>query len=109
VAGTKAPAAAGVIHADFEKGFIKAETISYQDLVSFFSFYLIKAETISYEDLVSFFAFYLIKAETISYEVLFSFFSFLGGSLRIWSPPPFCGYVSLFVDMCLFLWIYVSV
>lgn len=29
--GTKAPAAAGVIHSDFEKGFIRAETISYAD------------------------------------------------------------------------------
>jgi hypothetical protein len=30
-AGTKAPAAAGVIHTDFEKGFIRAETIAYDD------------------------------------------------------------------------------
>ena len=29
--GTKAPAAAGVIHTDFEKGFIRAETIAYND------------------------------------------------------------------------------
>ena len=29
--GTKAPGAAGVIHTDFEKGFIKAETIAYDD------------------------------------------------------------------------------
>ncbi|EKX51074.1 hypothetical protein GUITHDRAFT_85091 [Guillardia theta CCMP2712] len=33
-AGTKAPQAAGVIHQDFERGFIRAETISYNDLVS---------------------------------------------------------------------------
>lgn len=33
-AGDKAPAAAGVIHTDFEKGFIKAEVIGYQDFVS---------------------------------------------------------------------------
>ncbi|WP_018130434.1 redox-regulated ATPase YchF [Effusibacillus pohliae] len=32
--GTKAPAAAGVIHSDFEKGFIRAEVIAYSDLVS---------------------------------------------------------------------------
>ncbi|RMF21602.1 MAG: redox-regulated ATPase YchF [Cyanobacteria bacterium J083] len=32
-AGMKAPQAAGVIHTDFERGFIRAETISYQDLV----------------------------------------------------------------------------
>ncbi len=31
--GTKAPQAAGVIHTDFEKGFIRAETIGYQDYV----------------------------------------------------------------------------
>jgi len=31
--GWKAPQAAGVIHTDFEKGFIKAEVISYADLV----------------------------------------------------------------------------
>lgn len=29
--GTRAPAAAGVIHTDFEKGFIRAETIAYAD------------------------------------------------------------------------------
>lgn len=33
--GMKAPQAAGVIHQDFERGFIKAETISFQDLVDF--------------------------------------------------------------------------
>jgi ribosome-binding ATPase len=31
--GTKAPAAAGVIHTDFEKGFIRSETIGYTDYV----------------------------------------------------------------------------
>ena len=31
--GTKAPQAAGVIHTDFERGFIRAETVGYQDLV----------------------------------------------------------------------------
>jgi GTP-binding protein YchF len=33
--GWKAPAAAGVIHSDFEKGFIKAEVISWKDLLAF--------------------------------------------------------------------------
>jgi hypothetical protein len=33
-AGTKAPQAAGVIHSDFEKGFIRAETIAYDDYVA---------------------------------------------------------------------------
>jgi GTP-binding protein YchF len=32
-AGDTAPKAAGVIHSDFERGFIKAETVAYQDLV----------------------------------------------------------------------------
>jgi GTP-binding protein YchF len=32
--GTKGPQAAGVIHTDFEKGFIRAETIAYEDYVS---------------------------------------------------------------------------
>ena len=31
--GDKAPAAAGVIHTDFEKGFIRAETVAYEDFV----------------------------------------------------------------------------
>ncbi|MSZ39498.1 MAG: DUF933 domain-containing protein, partial [Actinobacteria bacterium] len=31
--GWKAPQAAGVIHTDFEKGFIKAEVVGYADLV----------------------------------------------------------------------------
>ena len=33
-AGDKAPAAAGVIHTDFEKQFIRAEVISYDDYVT---------------------------------------------------------------------------
>jgi ribosome-binding ATPase len=32
-AGDTAPTAAGVIHSDFERGFIKAETVAYDDLV----------------------------------------------------------------------------
>ena len=32
--GTKAPQAAGVIHSDFEHGFIRAETIGYDDYVA---------------------------------------------------------------------------
>ena len=31
--GTKAPQAAGKIHTDFERGFIKAEVVSYDDLI----------------------------------------------------------------------------
>ena len=34
IAGMKAPQAAGVIHTDFERGFIRAETISFKDLVT---------------------------------------------------------------------------
>ncbi|MDJ0689076.1 MAG: redox-regulated ATPase YchF [Xenococcaceae cyanobacterium MO_188.B32] len=34
-AGVKAPQAAGVIHSDFERGFIRAETIAYQDLIAY--------------------------------------------------------------------------
>mgnify|MGYP000738840209 CR=1 FL=1 len=33
--GWKAPQAAGVIHTDFEKGFIKAEVIGYEDFVKY--------------------------------------------------------------------------
>ena len=33
--GSKAPQAAGVIHTDFERGFIRAETIAYDDFVQF--------------------------------------------------------------------------
>lgn len=33
--GTKAPQAAGKIHSDFERGFIKAEVVSYDDLIKF--------------------------------------------------------------------------
>ncbi|NEP08840.1 MAG: redox-regulated ATPase YchF [Symploca sp. SIO2C1] len=32
--GMKAPQAAGTIHTDFERGFIRAETVAYQDLVT---------------------------------------------------------------------------
>lgn len=31
--GTKAPQAAGKIHSDFERGFIRAEVIAYEDLM----------------------------------------------------------------------------
>lgn len=34
VEGTRAPKAAGVIHTDFEKGFIRAQTIAYDDYIS---------------------------------------------------------------------------
>jgi ribosome-binding ATPase YchF (GTP1/OBG family) len=34
VKGTKAPKAAGVIHTDFEKGFIRAETTAFDDFVA---------------------------------------------------------------------------
>src|ERR1700738_2220105 len=37
-AGDKAPAAAGVIHSDFERGFIAAETIHFEDLIQLGSF-----------------------------------------------------------------------
>ncbi len=37
-AGDKAPVAAGVIHSDFEKSFIHAETVAYQDLIAAGSF-----------------------------------------------------------------------
>jgi len=37
-AGEKAPAAAGAIHSDFERGFIAAETIHYDDLIAAGSF-----------------------------------------------------------------------
>lgn len=37
-AGMTAPQAAGVIHSDFEKGFIRAETVSYEDFVAAGSF-----------------------------------------------------------------------
>ncbi|MBT3963181.1 MAG: DUF933 domain-containing protein, partial [Flavobacteriales bacterium] len=33
--GTKAPQAAAVIHTDFEKGFIRAEVIGYDDYLTF--------------------------------------------------------------------------
>ena len=32
--GTKAPGAAGKIHSDFERGFIRAEIVSFEDLMS---------------------------------------------------------------------------
>ena len=33
--GAKAPQAAGVIHSDFERGFIKAETASFEDYIAY--------------------------------------------------------------------------
>ena len=40
--GTKAPQAAGKIHSDFERGFIKAEIVSYNDLIENGSFQKVK-------------------------------------------------------------------
>jgi ribosome-binding ATPase len=37
-AGDKAPAAAGVVHSDFERGFIAAETVSFEELIQLGSF-----------------------------------------------------------------------
>ena len=36
--GNKAPAAAGVIHSDFERGFIAVETVAFNDFITFGSF-----------------------------------------------------------------------
>ena len=41
--GATAPEAAGVIHTDFQKGFIKAEVMSYDDLVALGSEQEVKA------------------------------------------------------------------
>ena len=38
VKGTRAPQAAGKIHSDFERGFIRAEVVSYDDLISLGSY-----------------------------------------------------------------------
>ena len=40
--GTKAPAAAGKIHTDFERGFIKAEVVSFEDLKKYGSMNALK-------------------------------------------------------------------
>lgn len=42
--GTKAPQAAGTIHTDFERGFIRAEVVSYDDLVECGSFVTARAK-----------------------------------------------------------------
>ena len=41
--GSKAPQAAGVIHSDFEKGFIRAEVIRYKDFIQYKSEAAVKA------------------------------------------------------------------
>lgn len=46
IKGTKAPQAAGKIHTDFEKGFIKAEVVDYNDLVNLGSYTLAKEKGI---------------------------------------------------------------
>ena len=40
--GTKAPQAAGIIHSDFERGFIRAEVMSFADLDEFGSAQAVK-------------------------------------------------------------------
>jgi len=40
--GMKAPACAGIIHSDFERGFIRAEVMSYDDLITYGSEVLVK-------------------------------------------------------------------
>ena len=46
-AGTKAPQAAGVIHTDFEKGFIRAEITSYNDFVNAGSYAVAKEKGVT--------------------------------------------------------------
>ena len=38
IKGTKAPQAAGKIHSDFERGFIRAEIVAYKDLIELGSY-----------------------------------------------------------------------
>jgi ribosome-binding ATPase YchF (GTP1/OBG family) len=40
--GTKAPKAAGRIHSDFERGFIRAEVVTYDDLIKAGSYHAAK-------------------------------------------------------------------
>ena len=40
--GTKAPQAAGKIHSDFEKGFIRADIVKYDDLIELGSYTIAK-------------------------------------------------------------------
>ena len=47
--GTKAPQAAGVIHTDFERGFIRAEVVSYDDLVAAGTMKLLRRKVSSFE------------------------------------------------------------
>lgn len=42
--GTKAPQAAGKIHSDFERGFIRAEVVNYKDLLEYGSLSAAKAK-----------------------------------------------------------------
>jgi len=42
--GTKAPQAAGKIHSDFERGFIRAEVVNYDDLIRLQSYTLAKEQ-----------------------------------------------------------------
>ncbi|MDP4278488.1 MAG: DUF933 domain-containing protein, partial [Bacteroidota bacterium] len=35
ISGSKAPVCAGIIHTDFEKGFIRAEVIKYEDYIKY--------------------------------------------------------------------------
>ena len=43
IKGSKAPQAAGVIHTDFEKGFIRAEVIQYEDYIQYKSEQAVKS------------------------------------------------------------------
>ena len=44
--GITEPQAAGVIHTNFEKEFIRAQTISYQNLINSCSFAIVKTKTL---------------------------------------------------------------
>ena len=48
--GTKAPQAAGVIHSDFEKGFIRAEIVKYDDLIALGSWYAAKEKGLMHSE-----------------------------------------------------------
>ena len=65
--GTKAPQAAGKIHSDFERGFIRAEVVNYQDLLDCGSYSAAKEKGLD-----------SVEADYVQGEILFNTEDYLG-------------------------------
>ena len=79
--GTKAPQAAGKIHSDFERGFIRAEVISFADLIANGSIAAAKEKSASF---LHFLSSFFYRNPDFTVRIIFSFTIHFGKGERKW-------------------------